>query len=49
MRCEGSRLPTSRMEVPSVLLSPDNWRVVRKNLAGGAQREWEVEVGEGEG
>ena len=34
------------MEVPSVLLSTAIWRVVRRNLAGGAKRGLEVEAGE---
>ena len=31
---------------PSVLLSTAIWRVVRRNLAGGAKRGLEVEAGE---
>ena len=34
------------MEVPSILLSTAIWRVVRRNLAGGAKRGLEVEAGE---
>ena len=37
---------STRMEVPSVLLSTAIWRVVRGNLAGGAKRGLEVEAGE---
>ena len=37
---------STRMEVPSVLLSTAIWRVVRRNLAGGAKRGLEVEAGE---